>query len=87
MCPPSGRESGYSVNRQALTISQPRDFFVGEEMGVYCPKRCSKCKTCKECPFSNRMLSEEEQFEYNLMEKGVQYDETKGTFKISYPFL
>ena len=81
------KEAGYVVNRQGVTISQPRDFFVGEEMGVYCPKRCSKCKTCKECPFSNRMLSDEEQFEYNLMEKGVEYDETSQTFKISYPFL
>ena len=63
------RQAGYVVNKQTVTISQRRDFFVGEEMGVYCPKRCSKCKTCTECPFSNRMLSEQEQFEYNLMEK------------------
>ena len=81
------RQAGYVVNKQTVTISQRRDFFVGEEMGVYCPKRCSKCKTCTECPFSNRMLSEQEQFEYNLMEKGVKYDETRGNFKIQYPFL
>ena len=81
------RQADYVVNKQTVTISQQRDFFVGEEMGVYCPKRCSKCKTCTECPFSNRMLSEQEQFEYNLMEKGVEYDEARGNFKIQYPFL
>ena len=32
------RETGYIVNKQTVTISQPKDSFVGEQMGVYCPK-------------------------------------------------
>ena len=33
------------------------------------------------------MLFEEEQFEYNVMEKGMEHDKSRRTFKISYPFL
>ena len=80
-------EGAYMVKKQAVSISKPRDFYAGEEMGVYCPKRCNKCKSCTECPFSNRMLSEREQFEYNLMERGVEHDEREGVFRVSYPFL
>ena len=80
-------EGAYMVKKQAVSISKPRDFYAGEEMGVYCPKRCNKCKSCTECPFSNRMLSEREQFEYNLMERGVKHDEREGVFRVSYPFL
>ena len=36
------------------------------------------------CPFSNRMLSEEEQFEYNMTEKGVEYDKTREELRGKY---
>ena len=32
-------KAGERVNRQTVTIYQPRNFFVVEELGVYCPKR------------------------------------------------
>ena len=81
------RSTSYSVNRQAIITPQQRNFLDGEELGVYCPKRCNKCKNCSDCLYSNKMLSEQEQFEYNLIEQGVEYEEGRGVFKIQYPFL
>ena len=35
----------YMVSRQGFTNSS--DFYQGEELGLYCPKRCAKCKACR----------------------------------------
>ena len=76
-------ESDYVSHKQVITVTQTK----GEELGVYCPKRCLKCKGCTDCAFSTRMLSDEEQFEYNLIEKGVEYNEVDKVFDVKYPFL
>ena len=80
------RSTSYAVNRQAIVAPQQRNFFDGEELGVYCPKRCNKCKNCADCTYSNKMLSEHEQFKYNLIEQGVEYERVVVYLRYSIPF-
>ena len=58
-----------------------------EDLGVEPPRRCSKCKGCKECSWMGLMRSERENQEYKLIEDGVKYCHDTGRVLISYPFL
>ena len=56
-------------------------------MGVQAPRRCGNCLKCKECSFRGQQLSQQEQYEYHVIESKVKYDQALRCFRVEYPFL
>ena len=87
------REVGY---RDSHKIAQekvrnnatiPKEFFLGEDMGVEAPRRCKKCKGCPDCSWRGMVQSEKEAEEYRMIEDGIKYNQDTGKFSVEYPFL
>ena len=74
-----------SVNR--VSIQPVYDYFESDDMGVVPPKRCGNCRNCKECSFRGRMLSLKDQYESQVIETKINYDQTSQQFRVSYPFI
>ena len=70
----------------AISIAPSYEFFEGEIMGVQNPPRCGNCRKCKDCEFMSQQMSLEEQYQYQIMESKVHYDEIHQCFRVQYPF-
>ena len=74
-----------TVSQAKVTFTQDRDYYTSENLGIEPARRCPGCRGCKECSWRGQQLSRKEAFEYELMEKCVEFKE--GKFHVSYPFL
>ena len=73
-----------SVNR--ISVKPFYDYFEMDNMGVEPPRRCANCRGCKDCTFRGQMLSQQEQYEYQVMESKVLYEPPTQSFVVNYPF-
>ena len=73
-----------SVNR--ISVRPIYEFFEAENLGVEPPRRCGSCRNCKDCSFRGHMLSQKEQYETQVIESKIQYDQSLHQFVVSYPF-
>ena len=78
------REGSY---KQKLLATNPRSFDLIEDLGVEPPRRCSRCRGCKDCSYRGMRHSEREAEEYKLIEEGVKYCQETGKYQVSYPFI
>ena len=60
----SAGTSPHMVNR--ITVFPNYNYFEHDILGVQPPKRCFKCRGCKECSFRGHKLSQQEQYEQKL---------------------
>ena len=72
-------------NQAKLTFTQDREYYTTENLGIEPARRCPGCRGCKECSWRGQQLSRKEAFEYELMEKNVEFKD--GIFHVRYPFL
>ena len=70
----------------SLSVKPKRDFFECEGLGVEPPRRCGNCRKCKECSFRAHQLSQQEQYQYHVMESKVRYDSAEKQFRVEYAF-
>ena len=75
------------VNKIGVSVKQKYEFFEAESLGVQAPRRCGNCLKCKECCFRGQQLSQQEQYEYHVIESKVRYDQAVRCFRVEYPFL
>ena len=76
-----------TVNKIGVSVKPKYDFFEVESLGVQAPRRCGNCLKCKECSFRGHQLSQQEQYEYHVIESKVKYDQALRCFRVEYPFL
>ena len=74
----------HKVNR--VSIKPIYEFLESDNMGVVPPRRCGNCRNCKECSFKVHALSLKEQYESQVIETKINYDQTINQFVVSYPF-
>ena len=58
-----------------------------EGLGVAPPRRCCNCRNCTECSFRAHELSLEKQYEYQVIESKIKYNEAEQRFHVEYSFL
>ena len=75
------------VHKIRVSVKPTHEFFEGDIMGIEPPRRCNNCRKCEECLFRNSELSQIEQYQYQVMESKVRYDENQRCFHVQYPFL
>ena len=73
-----------SVNR--LSVKPVYEYFESDSLGIQPPRRCGNCRNCKDCSFRGQMLSQKEQYEYQVIESKIKYESATQTFVVSYPF-
>ena len=73
-----------SVNR--VSVKPIYEYFESDSLGIQSPRRCGNCRNCKDCSFRGQMLSQKEQYEYQVLESKLTYEPTTNTFFVSYPF-
>ena len=74
------------IHRTAVSVKPKREFFEVDNMGVEPPRRCKNCMKCNECSFRSQQLSQQEQYEYHVMESKVHYNESQQCFHVQYSF-
>ena len=75
------------VHRTSISVKPRRDFFETEGFGVAPPRRCGNCRNCTECSFRAQQLSQEKQYELQVIESKVKYNEAQQCFYVEYPFI
>ena len=65
------------VHKIRVSVKPTHEFFEGDIMGIEPPRRCNNCRKCEECLFRNSELSQIEQYQYQVMESKVRYDENQ----------
>ena len=75
------------ANRVSLSVKPSHEFFEADIMGVEPPRRCGNCRKCKECTFIGQQCSQEEQYQYQVIESKIHYVEGENCFQVEYPFL
>ena len=75
-----------SVEEFAYTKSA-KEFMNGEDLGCEPPRRCIKCKGCKDCKYRGSNMSPKEAAELAMMEDKMKFDHTIGKWRVKYPFL
>ena len=96
------RSGHYSSNRIVVKYNQivnfetveefgyaasEKEFMSGESLGCEPPRRCLRCKGCKECAFRGANMSPKEALELRMMESKICFDKSIGKWRVSYPFL
>ena len=76
--------NSHSIN--AISIQPSYEFFEGDVMGIQPPRRCGSCLKCKECTFRGQQMSQQEQYEYHVIESKVTHVESSQNFHVEYPF-
>ena len=74
------------VNYTKLTYKSVRDYLESNDLSVLPPRRCNNCMNCTDCGFRGHQMSLQEQYEYQVMENKVVYDEENKEFRIEYAF-
>ena len=77
----------HTIHRIGVSVTPNIDSFDAEGLGVEPPRRCGNCRKCKECSFRGRQLSQQEQYEYQVMESKVNFNEATKGFIVEYPFV
>ena len=72
----------HSVNH--IKIKPDYEFITHDDVPP--PKRCQNCQNCKDCSYRSHMLTQKEQYEYQVFESKIQYDSALNSFVVSYPF-
>ena len=65
-----------TFNQAKLTFTQDREYYTTENLGIEPARRCPGCHGCKECSWRGQQLSGQEAFEYELMEKNVEFKDS-----------
>ena len=78
------RFASASVNR--ISVKPLYEYFDSDNLGIEPPRRCGNCRNCKDCSFRGQMLSQQEQYEYQVLESKLTYEPSSQTFIASYPF-
>ena len=73
-----------SVNR--ISVRPICEYFEKDDMGIQPPRRCGNCRNCKDCSFMGHFLSQKEQYESQVIESKINYDQSSGQFIVAYPF-
>ena len=74
-------------NAKVMYVSgKIESFFDIEALGVTCEPKCGGCK-CGHCHPGGKNMSLKDEREYQLIEKGLQYDENRGRWLASYPWV
>ena len=86
-CQVCGNGSGTSTHMvNQLTAKSSYSNLGHDNLGIQPPRRCKSCQNCKECSFRGHMLSQQDQYEYQVLESKVEYDPNSQSFTVSYPF-
>ena len=72
----------HSINHVKI---KPNYDFITQDI-VPPPRRCQNCQNCKDCSYRSHMLTQQEQYEYQVFESKIQYDSALESFVVSYPF-
>ena len=56
------------AHRISLSVKPSHEFFEADIMGVEPPRRCGPCRKCKDCTFIGQQCSQEEQYQYQVIE-------------------
>ena len=75
-----------SIRATNLSFKSVRDYFDSNELYVEAPRRCNNCMNCKDCTYRGHQMSLREQYEYQVMQDNVTYDNVEKVFKVKYPF-
>ena len=78
---------GFNSVEEYTQLKTEKEFLLGEDLGCEPPRRCLKCKGCKDCRFRSTHMSPKEALELEIMENGMQFDETIKKWRVKYPFL
>ena len=62
------------------------DFFRLEQLGTMVEPRCGQCR-CGKCPVPGSRYSFREECELKMIEENLSYDEQRGAWITSYPYL
>ena len=81
----SNHRISVNTNPIKVTFNQDVDFYTMENLGVEPPKRCTKCKGCRDCGWRAQNISRQEALELDYIEGCVELKDKR--FKIKYPFL
>ena len=73
-----------SINK--ISVRPVYNYLECDDMGVEPPRRCGKCRKCKDCAFMGRGLSQLAQYESQVMESKIVYDSVAKVFRVTYPF-
>ena len=76
--------NAHIINR--FTARSLYDTLEHDNLGILPPRRCKSCQNCKECSFRGHMLSQEDQYQYQVLESKVHYDKDSESFTVTYPF-
>ena len=71
----------------SISVRPNYEYFELDDLGVQPPRRCGNCLNCKDCSFRGHMLTQQEQYEYQILESKVRYDPASQSFHVSYPFI
>jgi hypothetical protein len=55
-------------------------------MGTDLQRRCASCRKCGECKFRTDSLTFKEDQEYQVILKGLKFDEERAKWAATYPF-
>ena len=59
----SNHRISVNTNPVKVTFNQDRDFYTMENLGIEPPKRCTKCKGCRDCGWRAQSISRQEALE------------------------
>ena len=68
------------------TVGTIDKFFEIEGLGVTCFPKCGGCK-CGQCQPGGKEMSLKEEKEYKMIEEGLVFDEKRGRWSASYPWI
>ena len=69
-----------------MSYKSVRDYLESNDLAVPTPRRCKNCMNCNECSFRGHQMSLQDQYEYQVMENNVEYEEASQVFKVQYSF-
>ena len=75
------------VHHTRLSFKSVREYLDSYDIAVPTPRRCKDCMNCSECSFRGHQMSLQEQYEYQVMEDKVHYDEVNQEFRVEYAFI
>ena len=76
-----------SLYANKLSLKSIQEYFDANDLNVETPQRCNNGINCNDCSFQGHQMSLREQYEYDVMQKNVTYDELNKVFCVKYPFL
>ena len=96
------RSGSYRSNRIVVRYSQDvnfgsreeydytmteKEFMSAEALGCEPPRRCLRCRGCKDCQFRGAFMSAKEALELKKIESKIWFDKSISKWRVSYPFL